>query len=40
MNFTLNADGQLEVSGESEQADAINEWLEKNPLWLKSLRPN
>ncbi|MDD4702030.1 MAG: hypothetical protein PHI96_07400 [Desulfovibrio sp.] len=37
MDFTLSSDGQLTVSGENNQADAINAWLSENPDLAKAL---
>ena len=37
MNFTLTAEGRLVVSGESEQASAVNKWLEDNTALATNL---
>lgn len=37
MNFTLTAEGRLVVSGESDQATAVNKWLEDNTALADTL---
>ncbi|MFT4301286.1 MAG: hypothetical protein QM579_05995, partial [Desulfovibrio sp.] len=37
ISFKLNSDGQLVVSDENKQADAINAWLAENPDLAKAL---
>ena len=37
MNFTLTAEGRLVVSGEGEQASAVNKWLEENTALADNL---